>query len=50
MVLCIILVNSHSFGVESVHRLFFWIIYSIRNVLKKFEKCSQPDLPVWEPD
>ena len=42
MVLCIVLVSSHSFGVGIVDRLFFWILYSMRNVLKNFENFSQP--------
>ena len=31
----IVLVSSHLFGVRIVHRLFCWIPYSVRNVLKK---------------
>ena len=27
---------------------FFWFPYSVRNVLKKFQNCSQPDRPVGE--
>ena len=37
----IVWVSSHSFGVVIVHCLFLSIPYSIRNVLKKFENCSQ---------
>ena len=33
-----------------MHRLFFWIPHSIRNVLTKFKNCSQPDQPVGELD
>ena len=32
--ICIVWVSSHSFRVGIVHRLFFYIPYSIRNVLK----------------
>ena len=33
-----------------MHRLFFWIPYSLRNFLNIFENCSQPDRLVREPD
>ena len=33
----IVWVSSHSVEVRIVHRLFFWIPYSVRNVLKDFE-------------
>ena len=29
---------------------FFWFPYSVRNVLKKFQNCSQPNRPVGELD
>ena len=46
----IVWVSSHSFGVGIVHHLFFWIPYSIRNVLTNFENRSQLARPVGEPD
>ena len=53
----IVWVNSLSFGVGIVHRLFIFLLYfyflipySIRNVLKNFENYSQLDQPVREPD
>ena len=49
----IVWVNSHSFGVGIVHRLFifyFLIPYSIRNILTNFENYSQLDQPVRESD
>ena len=49
-VLCIVWVRSHSFGVKIVHRLCFWFPHSIRNVLKNFQNCSQPDQLVGELD
>ena len=39
---------------HSVSELFivciFWFPYFVRNVLKNFQNCSQPDLPVGELD
>ena len=46
----IIWVSSHSFGVGIVHRLFCWIPYSVRNVMKNFENFSQLVQPVGELD
>ena len=46
----IVWVSSCSFRVGIVHRLFFFIPYSVRNVLINFEKCSQPAQLVGEPD
>ena len=46
----IVWISSHSFGVGIVHRLFFWIPYFVRNVLKNFDNFSQPAKPVGEPD
>ena len=49
MTIGIVWVSSHSFGVRIVHHLFCWIPYSIKNVLKNFENCSQPARLVGEP-
>ena len=38
----IVWVNSYTFIVRIVHRLIFWIPYSVINVLTKFENYSQP--------
>ena len=46
----IVWVSSHLFRVGIVHRLFCWIPYSIRNVLKNFENYSQPVQPVGKSD
>ena len=44
-----VLVLSHS--MSELHTIcIFWFPYSVRNVLKKFQNCSQPDRPVWELD
>ena len=46
----IVWVNSHSFEVKIVHRLFFFffIPYFVWNVLKIFENYSQPARPIGE--
>ena len=41
-VLCFVYVSSWSFGVGIALRLFFWILNSMRKVLKNFEIFSQP--------
>ena len=46
MVLCIVWVSSHSYGVGIIHRCFFWVPYSVRNVLTKFDIFSQLARPV----
>ena len=43
-------VGSHSSGVGNVHHCFFWVPYSMRNVLENFGICSQPDRPVGDLD
>ena len=40
--LCLVWIGSHPSGVGILHRCFFWVPYFVRNVLKKFEICSQP--------
>ena len=42
-------VLSHSV-LELYTVCFFWFPYSVRNVLKNFQNCSQPDRPVGELD
>ena len=42
-------VLSHSV-LELYTVCFFWFPYSLRNVLKNFQNCSQPDRPVGELD
>ena len=49
-VLFIVWVSSHSFGVRIVHCLFFWLPYSVKNVLSNFHNFSQPDQLVGELD
>ena len=46
----IVCVNSHSFGVKTVHPLFYGIPYYVRKVLTNFENRSQPVEPVGESD
>ena len=42
-------VLSHS--VSELYTVYiFWFPYSVRNVLKNFHNCSQPDRPVGELD
>ena len=48
--LVIVCVSSHSFGVKTVHPLFFGIPYYVRKFLTKFENCSQSAIPVGKPD
>ena len=43
-------VCSQSFGVEFVLSLFFWILNSLRKVLKNFKSLSQPSELVGKPD
>ena len=43
-----VLVLSHS--VLELYTIFFLFRYSVRNVLKNFQNCSQPDRPVVELD
>ena len=43
-------VGSQSFGVGFVLRLFFWILDSLRKVLKNFESLSRPAKLVGKPD
>ena len=45
-VLCFVCINSHSFEVRIVLRLFLWIPNSARKVIKNFENCSQSGEPV----
>ena len=40
--LSIVCVGSHSFGIITIHPLFFGIPESMRKILKIFENCSQP--------
>ena len=47
-VLCIVWVSSHSSRVGIIHHFFFWVPYSVRNVLKKFDIFSQLALPKTE--
>ena len=35
--LCIVLADSPSFGLKIKRRLLFWIFYSLRNLLVKFQ-------------
>ena len=41
MVLCIVWVSCHSSRVRIIHRCFFKVPYSVRNVLTKFDIFSQ---------
>ena len=43
-------VGSQSFGVRLILHLFFWILDSLRKVLKNFESLSQPAELVGKPD
>ena len=44
-------VLSHSMSeLYTVCLFFFWFPYSVRNVLKNFQNCSQLDRPVGELD
>ena len=49
-VLCFVCVGSWSFGVKIPIRLFFWILNSVKKVLKSFEIFSQPDGLVGKPN
>ena len=42
--------SVNSFRVGIIQCCFFWVPYYVRNVLKKFEICSQPAQPVGELD
>ena len=44
--LCLVWIGSHSSELRINHRLFFWILDSVRKVLTSFEIFSQPDGPV----
>ena len=50
LVLCFVCVDSHSFRVELALCLFFWILDSVRKVLKNFENFSQPVGPIGKSD
>ena len=50
LVLCIVCVDSWSFGVRIALRLSCWILDSVRKVLKSFEIFSQPAGPVGKPN
>ena len=45
-VLCIVWVIFHSSGVGIIHCFFFWVPYSMRNVLKKIDIFFQSARPV----
>ena len=44
--LCIILAGSPSFGLRIELHLFFWIPYSLRNLMVLFQIFNQLDEPV----
>ena len=46
----IICVSSHSFGIKTIHPLFFGIPYYVRKVLTNFENCTQPVELVGKPN
>ena len=48
--LSIFWIGSHSSKLRINHRLFFWILDSMRKVLTSFEIFSQPDGPVGKPN
>ena len=49
-VLCLVCVGSWSFEVRIALHLFFWILDSMRKVLKIFEIFSQPAGPIGKPN
>ena len=46
----VLFVSVLSHSVSELYTIFFWFTYSVRNVLKNFQNCSQPDRPVGELD
>ena len=45
----VLFVSVLSHSVSKLYIVYiFWFPYSVRNVLKKFQNCSQPDRPVGE--
>ena len=47
----VLFVSILSHSVSELYTIcIFWFPYSVRNVLKNFQNCSQPDRPVGELD
>ena len=46
----VLFVSVLSHSVSELYTIFFSFPYSIRNVLKIFQNCSQPDRPIGELD